>query len=299
MLVADRLRQLGGFGTAQELRATHTKRELAAALADDSIRRRRRGHYELPVVADHLAQAVAMTATLSHVSAAQHHGWRVKMVPEKAWVTVRRKRRLRPGDRIPVVAHFVDLPPDDVRGGVTTPLRTVLDCARALPFDEALAIADSALRARAVSPSALRNAAAAAHGPGSAAARLVARHADGRAANPFESVLRALCITEGLHLIPQLQIADLGLYAVVDLGDPDAKLVVEADGFEFHGTREGLRRDTRRYTELVIHGWTVLRYCFEDVMYRPDWVRWTLRCYLATRDGRDIGQPPSRDIRAA
>jgi hypothetical protein len=35
---------------------------------------------------------------------------------------------------------------DEIVAGVTGPLRTVVDCARVLPFDSALAVADSALR---------------------------------------------------------------------------------------------------------------------------------------------------------
>ncbi len=42
--------------------------------------------------------------------------------------------------------HRVDLPDSDVEGRVTTPLRTVIDCSRTLPFPEGLAVADSALR---------------------------------------------------------------------------------------------------------------------------------------------------------
>jgi hypothetical protein len=47
-----------------------------------------------------------------------------------------------------------------VADGVTDPVRTVIDCARDLPFDEALAVADSALRSGKVGPDALRQAAA-------------------------------------------------------------------------------------------------------------------------------------------
>ena len=38
------------------------------------------------------------------------------------------------------------LPRSDVEGWATSKVRTVLDCAAELPFDEALAVADSALR---------------------------------------------------------------------------------------------------------------------------------------------------------
>ena len=69
-----------------------------------------------------------------------------------------------------------------------------------LAFDEALAVADSALRSGAVTAEELRSASARLRGTGSRAARLVAQYADHRAANPFESVLRALALLEGFTL---------------------------------------------------------------------------------------------------
>ena len=91
----------------------------------------------------------------------------------------------------------------------------------------------------------------------SRAARLVAQHADRRAANPFESVLRALARSRGFdaHATAGGQ-RDPGSIAVVDLGSEDLMLAVEADGFEHHGTRRALRKDCRRHTELAVFGWS-------------------------------------------
>lgn len=55
-----------------------------------------------------------------------------------------RKRQPPVGARATV--HYADLGPDDCSGRVTSPDRTLLDCLRNLPFDEAPAVADSALR---------------------------------------------------------------------------------------------------------------------------------------------------------
>ena len=120
----------------------------------------------------------------------------------------------------------------------------------------------------------------------------MADHADGRAANPFESVLRALTIEEGFDLTPQLELADSGLYAMVDLGSEELRLAVEADGFEHHGTRQGLRKDCRRHTELAVFGCSSLRFAFEDVMGEQAWVRWALRSWRDVREGRVPATPP-------
>ena len=292
--VADTIAFLGGVSTWGELRLVHPARLIRRAVVSQCVVRATRGRYVLPTTARHLTIAQSRSAVLSHVSAAAHHGWKVKQVPDAAWITVPGHRRLRPAQRVGVVPRWADLGKADVRHGVTTPLRTVLDCARALPFDEALAVADSALRSRDVTRAELSEAAALAAGPGSRQVRRVAAHADGRAANPFESVLRALCIEEDFDLTPQLEVSDSGLYAVVDLGSEELQLAVEADGFEHHGTRQGLRKDCRRHTELSVFGWSSLRFTFEDVMYEQAWVRWALNAWRDVRAGRAPGNPPAR-----
>ncbi|MFL6080075.1 MAG: DUF559 domain-containing protein [Ornithinibacter sp.] len=292
--VAETVIRLGGVTVWSELRAAHPARLIRRSVVDGTVVRATKGRYVLPSTAAQLAIAQSRSAALSHVSAAVHHGWKVKTVPDAAWVTVPRNRRLREKQRVGIRPHHAELGPDEVRHGVTVPLRTVLDCARALPFDEALAVADSALRGRAVTKAELREAASRAAGPGARQVRRVAAHADGSAANPFESVLRALCIEEGFELAPQLELWAPGLYAVVDLGSEELLLVVEAEGFEHHGTRKGLLKDCRRHTELAVFGYSSLRYAFEDVMGDQPWVRWTLRSWRDVREGRVPGDPPRR-----
>jgi very-short-patch-repair endonuclease len=260
-----------------------------------TVLRTARGRYALPEVAEHRRTAAARTATLSHLSAALHHGWKVKAPPTAAWVTLPRSSRLRPHHRAGIEPRWADLSEGDARDGVTTPLRTVVDCARVLPFVEALAVADSALRSRAVSLPALRRAARRARGTGSSDVRRVARWADARAANPFESVLRALAIEEGYRLVPQLVVAEPGLFAVVDLGSEELRLAVEADGFEVHGSRRSLRRDCRRHTGFAVHGWSSLRFAYEDVLHEQEWVPWVLRSWRDVREGRTPGPLPSRE----
>lgn len=54
--------------------------------------------------------------------------------------------------------------------------------------------------------------------------------------------------------------------------DRDLRLVIECESHEWHSDRESLRKDVRRYTLLVIDGWTVVRFIWEDVMFRAAWV---------------------------
>lgn len=291
--VAATVRRLGGIASWGELRRTHRRCVLDRAVADGSVERVRRGRYQLPDAAEHLRAARAAAATLSHLGAAVHLGWKVATPPAVPTVTVRRKRHLTEQQRADLEVHWSDLAAADRQGDVTTPLRTVLDCARVLPFTEALAVADSALRNRDVHPAALRDAAARSRGPGSAAVRRVAAYADPRAANPMESVLRALAVEEGYVLVPQLTVADSGLFLVADLGSEQLRLVLEADGFEHHGTRRGLRKDCRRHTELAVFAWSSMRFSYEDVMYHQDWTRWALRSWRVVRAGGIPDRPPA------
>ena len=208
----DALRALGGIATFAELCALTQRKAIEAALKSGDIVKDRRGRYVLATTSDHLRIAHEMSAVLSHESAALHHGWKVKHAPEMPTVTVRRKRHLAAADQGRVKAHYNDLPADCIREGVTTPMRTVLDCARHLPFNRALTVADSALRNRDLTLSAMRSEAAALRGPGAAAARKVAYNAIYVSANPLESVLRAL-VTDifGYSFVPQLRIWENGL----------------------------------------------------------------------------------------
>ena len=115
--------------------------------------------------------------------------------------------------------HWADVPDGDAGDHVTEPARTVLDCARTLPFAEGLAVADSALRSGLVEHGDLRGRAARAQGRGARQDRRVAEAADPRAANPFESLLRAHALDAGLVLVPQVEIALPGMFARVDLAD--------------------------------------------------------------------------------
>jgi len=79
-------------------------------------------------------------------------------------------------------------------------------------------------------------------------------------------------------VVPQYPIADIG-YA--DLADPDLRLAIEADSYEFHAGRGAFRADVHRYNAFVRDGWVVLRFLWADVMHQPDYVRAVLTDVVA------------------
>lgn len=278
MTVLDVLAELtrqGGVAEHAGLVAAGSRRSLARVLATGQVVRDSRGRYAFPTADEGRRAAHRLHGVASHLSAAAHYGWAVKTRPDRPWVTVPRNRNVSAADQKSVRVSWRRLGVGDVIDGwVTEPVRTVVDCAAALPFDEALAVADSALRSGDLTAYELRRAADAHPARGRVRVLRVAQHASALAANPFESVLRAICLdVPGLCVAPQEEITDETFYARVDLADIGLRIVVEADSFAFHGAREQLRHDCWRYDELVARGWLVLRFAWEQVMFAPEWVR--------------------------
>ena len=279
------LTQLGGVATAGELAGLTSRARLRAAVAAGRVVRVAVGRYVLPGADPARAAAARVGGVVSHLSAAQHWQLKLKVPPRLPTITVPR-RRSRLADR-GLELHWADLRPDQVDGRVTTPVQTVIDCARAYPLDVALSVADSALRAG-VDRGCLLAAALASPRTGRTRAVGVVEAADGRADNPFESALRAIARgVRGLCVEPQQWVGDLGR---VDLLDARLRLVVEAESFGFHADRHSLARDVRRYTGFARLGYTIVRFTWEEVMFDPDYVRAALADLVA------MG-PPARAVR--
>lgn len=286
MEISDLMPLLGGVAERRMLISLTSRRAVEEAIDSQQIVRINRGRYAVPGVHEGTKQALRVSGHVCLVTAALSCGWEVKAVPDRPQVAVPKDRRLTAEARADIEPFFVDLADDELEGLSTNDSTTLEMCGRRLPFDDALAIADSALRAG-YDRDLLVSAAAAAKGPGSARFRRVAAHADARSANPFESVLRALALdVPGLGLEPQMRIRGrLGLDVRPDLVDRTRHLVLEADSFAWHGNRAALRRDARRYDLLVVNGWTVLRFSWEDVMHDQVWVTSVLAAAVERTDG--------------
>lgn len=266
------VRRRGGLTTRADLVRASSRLEVDRALRSGALVRVAHGRYTLAEIADAPARAHAVNGTLSLTSAALHHGWQVLRTPEQPHVLLPRKRRISPERREGIVVHRGDLSAADRCGIATSKLMTLTQCLRRLPDDEALAVADSALRAG--DGELLHHVVAGVRGPGSEHVRVIAAAARSGAANPFESALRSIALTvPGLAVEPQVVVSSPHVWARPDLVDVRLRVVVEAESYEWHGDRAGFRKDVRRYTLLVADGWTVLRFTWEDVLFRPERVR--------------------------
>jgi very-short-patch-repair endonuclease len=275
------LKRLGGRATFSELTHVVPKRELAAAVEAGDIHRLSQGVYRLPGASTAEDVAVAYDGVVSHLSAALAWGLSLKASPEKPHITLPVKRRPRSGP--PAVLHWASIETEDRKNRLTSLLRTVTDCARILPFDEALAVADSSLT-RGLTQRELISATTAMRGPGVGRARQVAALATAASDSFLESMLRALLIQHGVEGFEPQVTVDRGWYQVrVDLGHRRAKIALEAEGYEFHGSSRAFSADCRRYDELVAAGWLVLRFTYYQVVSEPDWVVETVREALGQR----------------
>lgn len=225
-------------------------------------------------------------AVLSHESAARVLG--IELVEDTGVqrLTVPRNssRKALPGWEV----RRAPLPEADVRRTpeglvLTEPARTVADLARVLPLAHGVAAADSALRKRLVTAAVLLDVLHRGRGPGAPERRAVAMLIDPRSGSVLETLLRVLLHEAGVEPpVTQHEIRARGvLLARVDFCWPARRLVVEADGFEHHSERADYRRDRQRLNQLVSAGWHVLRFSWEDVVHRPEYVLALVRTCLA------------------
>lgn len=270
---------LGGVCDRQTLVRLREADEVDAALRDGVLVRDSRGRYALPTTRPTMRTANRVAGVLSHRSAAQYWGWAQKAPPKLPDVTFPRERHLAPAVRSQLVPHWSVLRPGDVDGLVTSQIRTLVDCMRNLPIDEAMPIVDSAIRADDFTQRQVLRIADAAQGRGRTRIQSVAAAATGRAANAFESVLHSQAmLVPGLNVVPQLPVRTPGRSRPLhpDLGDPILKLALEAEGFEWHGNSAQFTRDCRRYNLLTRSGWHVIRFSWVLVMYDAAYVHETL-----------------------
>jgi hypothetical protein len=153
---------------------------------------------------------------------------------------------------------------------VTSPVRTVIDIARTRPLHHAVAIADGLCRAHRLDVGTLARAVAGMPaGPGRTAVRQVVRLIDPKAGSVFESLTRVKLVIAGLAP-PETQFdvrdRDGRWIGRVDFAWPAAHLILECDGFEYHGDLDAFVRDRRRWTALSRAGWTIAIVTWHDVV---------------------------------
>jgi len=167
---------------------------------------------------------------------------------------------------------------------VTTGARTVVDLARWVSFRGGVVVADSALRTGVGRHEMQRVARDCARWPGVRKARQVIEFADERAASPLESISRVVFHEMGLPT-PNLQVTlvwdEFGNPRfIVDFFWEEFGVIGEADGlvkYDDEEERLSLRAEKLRQEELEAMGYMVVRWTWDDIWRRPEWVAMRLR----------------------
>lgn len=81
----------------------------------------------------------------------------------------------------------------------------------------------------------------------------------------------------------QFELVVAGSRRRLDFAYPEARVAIEADSVEWHFGKQAWHADRRRGTEVAALGWVILRFTWNDVVSRPDWVISCIRVALHER----------------
>jgi hypothetical protein len=156
---------------------------------------------------------------------------------------------------------------------LTSPVRTLVDCAGLLSDDALVCALDAALHVRLVDEAALGRAVDDRSGHRHVARlRAAVALADRRAESPAETLARLALLPTMPGFVPQLRLRapDGRVLARYDLADEHLRLAVEADGKAGHAGERMVAKDRRRDRVSERYGWRT---------ERVTW--WELRCQRA------------------
>ncbi len=214
------------------------------------------GTYALPGAEEDVVAAASVRGRVACCSAARRYGLDLVTAPPVPHVAVPRNNSV-----IATPAAVVHRQSTPGAGPVVPLLTALVGVLRCLTTVDAVVAVDSALRQCLARTSGIGPLL---RGPGSVEARRRLGLTDARSGSLLETVLRLALREAGLSVACQVLVPGVGRVDFVIGG----WLVVEVDGFEFHADREHYRTDRRRGNVLVARGYRLLRFSYEDVMFR-------------------------------
>ena len=158
--------------------------------------------------------------------------------------------------------------------GVTLALDTVIECCLDRPMQEAVVIADSALRRKLITVAELEAAVHEhAHRPGVQKLRRLLTLVDPNSGSVLESLLRFLLNTNGIWPTSQVTIRTRdGKRTIGRVDFLLGNVVIECDGRRWHDPDDARDRDRERNNGLARTGRLVLRFTWDEVRHSPAYV---------------------------
>jgi very-short-patch-repair endonuclease len=198
----------------------------------------------------------------------------------------RRDYRVAPGCIVHVTSVLDDI--DRTTIGpipVTTPARTLIDLGAVVSIDRLEEALDSAIRKGTVDLHELTARHAAIRQSGRNGVGPLARLLETRSA--IDTVPQSVLERRFMRLLdraglpqPERQVkvrrAD-GRVAYLDFAYSLIRIGIELDGLAWHSTATQRQRDHERQNEVVITDWAILRFTYQDVMHRPEYVESVVR----------------------
>ena len=310
-LAAIAQRQLGLITHDQAMQLI-TYRMIERLLGSGRWERVHRGVYRVagaPVTYEQRVVAACLAAGAESAASHRSAAWIWGLLDEEPDVVeIAVPRPLHHRLRNVVVHRATDLERADTtlrRGiSVTNPMRTLVDLAAVAPVGTVAHALHRALSTRLAAFDATEAALERVARKGRRGVRVFRMLLDEQRDNPrpagvfeakFSSLARGFALPTA---VPELDVlADDGTWiARVDFAYPEAKLFIELDGLETHGSGPALQRDLARQNALVDAGWQPLRYTWADLTRRQPAVAAEVRRVrharlrlLGTRDHRDGG----------
>ena len=219
------------------------------------------------------AYLMGLQGVFSHTSAAALWGLDVLNVPSIVHVY---STATSPSDRGRICRHRRGFDPNAVTAipgthvMATTVARTLQDCARTMPFREAVVLADSIMRRGLMEPHEVIETLLNLTGYGGSAGPLLAQAVDASSESAGESLTRCLLMEHRLPLpVTQYPISCEGRNYRVDFAWPEARVILEFDGEQKYVDHPGRDRyEAARDRALTRAGWRIVHLTWADIFQK-------------------------------
>lgn len=278
----------GGVAHSAALRdAGFSSYDMSTAVASGLLARVRRSWLITPDCDGRKRAAAALGGRVTCVSAAAMHGFWVPTQDPVIHIAVARTASRLEGDGVRL--HWGRGPVPVGRHASDDPMLNVLfHVAHCLPRPDALAVWESAIRARAADPEVLIR---------------VQWHSEraavlaGRASSLSDSGLETLFVDAlremGVSVRQQVWIDGHPVDGLIG-----ESLVTQIDGFAHHSRPQDRRRDIEADARLVLRGFVVLRFDYVQILFHRDQVMETIATAMAQGAHRKaVSAPPSLSAR--
>ena len=256
--------------------AGHTTAQIRAAVARGDARRLRTGWVAVVDAPDDVVRAVRLGGRLACLSAARHHGLWVPEADDHLHVALPRHAGRRFGDGAEFTVHWDSANWRDLPATVESVEALVRQVLLCCDREIAIVIIDSALNQRKLSWAALRR---------------VVRRLPSRFGSVLDDVDSAS--ESGLETLCRLRLRGLGAsirsqVTIPGVGRVDLlvgeRLIIEADGREWHEGRGAFHGDRARDLALLRLGYIVIRVSYPLIMSEWMLVELTVRALIDRRE---------------